>query len=229
MTEGRSGRSLSSGNAISPEMQKEIANTITYAIKAFCVSDGNSKMCLKGEPGTVGAQGIKGDTGPKGLKGDPGLPGQQGPQGSRGVKGEKGDQCKGCGNSMLSEEPLEERGAERMGQEISAPGIFVTPAVQTVSENKTARFTCYSRGYNTAVVKWRRLGKLLPKDRTILGETGVLKIKRVTFMDSGLYMCTVNSPSGIAQATVMLRVQGKYGLKHSVIHPVVQKVDSVIH
>ena len=183
-------------------------------------------MCLKGEPGTVGAQGIKGDTGPKGLKGDPGLPG---PQGSRGVKGEKGDQCKGCGNSMMSEEPVEERGAERMGQEISAPGIFVTPAVQTVSENKTARFTCYSRGYNTAVVKWRRLGKLLPKDRTILGETGVLKIKRVTFMDSGLYMCTVNSPSGIAQATVMLRVQGKYGLKHSFFHPVVQKVDSVIH
>ena len=131
--------------------------------------------------------------------------------------------------SMMSEEPLEERGAERMGQEISAPGIFVTPAVQTVSENKTARFTCYSRGYNTAVVKWRRLGKLLPKDRTILGETGVLKIKRVTFMDSGLYMCTVNSPSGIAQATVMLRVQGKYGLKNSFIHPVVQKVDSVIH
>ena len=186
-------------------------------------------MCLKGEPGTVGAQGIKGDVGPKGLKGDPGLPGQQGPQGSRGVKGDKGDQCKGCGNSMMSEEPVEERGAERMGQEISAPGIFVTPTVQTVSENKTARFTCYSRGYNTAVVKWRRLGKLLPKDRTILGETGVLKIKRVTFMDSGLYMCTVNSPSGIAQATVMLRVQGKYGLKNSFIHLVVQKVDSVIH
>ena len=138
MTEGRSGRSLSSRNAISPEIQKEIANTITYAIKAFCVSDGNSKMCLKGEPGTVGVQGVKGDAGPKGLKGDPGLPGQQGPQGSRGVKGEKGDQGKGCGNSMMSEEPLEERGAERMGQEISAPGIFVTPAVQTVSENKTA-------------------------------------------------------------------------------------------
>ena len=186
-------------------------------------------MCLKGEPGTVGVQGVKGDAGPKGLKGDPGLPGQQGPQGSRGVKGEKGDQCKGCGNSMMSEEPVEERGAERMGEEISAPGIFVTPAVQTVSENKTARFTCYSRGYNTAVVKWRRLGKLLPKDRTILGETGVLKIKRVTFMDSGLYICTVNSPSGIAQATVMLRVQGKYVLRHSFIHPVVQKVDSVIH
>ena len=79
------------------------------------------------------------------------------------------------------------------------------------------------------MVKWRRLRKLLPKDRTFLGETGVLKIKRVTFMDSGLYMCTVNSPSGIAQATVMLRVQGKYGLKNSFIHPVVQKVDSVIH
>ena len=229
MTEGRSVRSLSSRNAISPETQKEIANTITYAIKAFCVSDGNSKMCLKGEPGTVGVQGVRGDAGPKGQKGDPGLPGLQGPQGSRGVKGEKGDQCKGCGNSMMSEEPVEERGAEGMNQEISAPGIFVTPAVQTVSENKTARFTCYSRGYNTAVVKWRRLGKLLPKDRTILGETGVLKIKRVTFMDSGLYMCTVNSPSGIAQATVMLRVQGKYGLKNSFIHPVVQKVDSVIH
>ena len=89
-------------------------------------------MCLKGEPGTVGAQGIQGDAGPKGLKGDHGLPGQQGPQGSRGIKGEKGDQFKGCENSMMSEEAVEERGAERVGQEISAPDSFVTPALQTV-------------------------------------------------------------------------------------------------
>jgi len=214
VTEKRSSRSVrSTRNTITPEIQEEIASSVTYAINAFCVSDANSKMCIKGDPGVVGAQGIKGDEGPRGPKGDPGIPGQQGPQGLTGMKGEKGDQCSGCGNDMMSEEPAARQG-ERPAHVISAPGIFVSPSMQTVSENKTAKFTCSGRGYNTAVVTWRRLGKPLPKERVFLGETGVLKIKRVTFMDSGLYMCTVNSPSGIAQATVRLRVQGGSGFCH---------------
>ena len=210
VTRGRSSRSLSNRNTITPEIQEEIASSMTYAIKAFCVSGSNSKMCIKGDPGEVGVQGIKGDAGPQGPKGDPGLPGQQGPQGSTGMKGEKGEQCTGCGKAIMGEEPAARQG-ETAGHVISGPGIFVTPSLQTVSENKTAKFTCSSRGYNTAVVQWRRLGKPLPNDRTVLGETGVLKIKHVTFTDSGLYMCTVNSPSGIAQATVRLRVQGGCG------------------
>lgn len=168
-------------------------------------------MCIKGETGETGAQGVKGDRGPKG---DPGLQGQQGPQGIMGMKGEKGDQCKGCVNGILNENPSA-RQSQRSDQAISTPGIIVTPAMQTVSENKTAKFTCSSRGYNTAVVTWRRLGKPLPKDRILTGESGVLKIKRVVFADSGLYMCTVNSPSGIAQATVKLRVQGGLGSYHA--------------
>ena len=205
---GRTRRSVSNRNTISPEIQEEIATSITYAIKAFCVAGSNSKMCVKGDPGEVGAQGIKGDEGPRGPKGDPGTPGQEGPQGIAGMKGEKGDPCTRCGNVLMSEEPAARQG-ERTGDVISAPGIFVMPSMQTVSENKTAKFTCSGRGYNTAVVTWRRLGQPMPKERTFLGESGVLKIKRVTFTDSGLYMCTVNSPSGIAQVTVRLRVQGR--------------------
>ena len=51
----------------------------------------------------------------------------------------------------MSEEPAE-RQDERPGHVISTPGIFVTPSMQTVSENKTAKFTCSDLGYNTAVV-----------------------------------------------------------------------------
>ena len=165
-------------------------------------------MCVKGAPGETGAPGEKGDGGPRGPKGDPGILGQQGSQGIMGMKGEKGDKCKECGNDLLSKEPA----GKVSGPVISAPGILVMPSVQTVSENKTAKFTCAGRGYNTAVVTWKRLGKRLPEGRTVLGESGVLKIKRVTFFDSGLYLCTVNSPSGIAQATVRLKVQGRFDL-----------------
>ena len=208
---GRSSRSVSSRNSITPEIQQEIASSITYAINAFCVADANSKMCVKGAPGETGAQGEKGDEGPGGPKGDPGIPGQQGPQGITGMKGEKGDKCMGCENDLLGKEPVGQQ-SKGSGHVISAPGIIVMPSEQTVSENKTAKFTCSGRGYNTAVVTWRRLGKRLPEGRTVLGESGVLKIKRVLFFDSGLYLCTVNSPSGIAQATVRLRVQGRLDL-----------------
>ena len=168
-------------------------------------------MCVKGAPGETGAQGENGDEGPRGPKGDPGIPGQQGPQGIMGMKGEKGDKCTGCEHDLLVKEPTGKQ-SKGSGPVISAPGILVMPSVQTVSENKTAKFTCSGRGYNTAVVTWRRLGKRLPEGRTVLGESGVLKIKRVVFFDSGLYLCTVNSPSGIAQATVRLRVQGRFDL-----------------
>lgn len=164
-------------------------------------------MCVKGDTGEVGAQGSMGEEGPRGPKGDPGLPGQLGPPGAQGIKGEKGDQCTGCGSAMSGDEPPARQG-EKSGHPISAFGIYVEPSTLTIPENKTAKFTCSFRGYNTAVV-WRRVNKPMPEDRTVLGESGVLKIKRVAFSDSGMYTCTVNSPSGIAQATVRLRVQGK--------------------
>ena len=202
----RSIRSLSNRNSITPEIQEEIANSVIYAIKTFCVSEDNSKMCMKGDPGEAGAQGVKGDQGPRGPKGDPGIPGQQGPQGTTGMKGQKGEKCTGCGKEVLNEQP-----DTRVVQKtvISAPGILVAPSVQTVSENKTAKFTCSTRGYNSAGVKWRRLGKAMPGERAFV-EFGVLKIKRVALSDSGLYMCTVKGPSGVAQVTVRLRVQGKF-------------------
>ncbi|KAJ7388492.1 hypothetical protein OS493_037304 [Desmophyllum pertusum] len=108
-TRVRSSRSLSNGKTITPQIQEEIANSITYAIKAFCVSGSNSKMCVKGDTGEVGAQGSMGEEGPRGPKGDPGLPGQLGPPGAQGIKGEKGDQCTGCGSAMSGDEPQRDR------------------------------------------------------------------------------------------------------------------------
>ena len=186
----RHGRSLSNGKTITPQIQEEIASSIAYAIKAFCVSDSNSKMCLKGDPGEVGARGSKGEEGPRGPKGHPGIPGQLGPPGARGEKGEKGDQCTGCGAMIIGDEPPGRPG-EKSGNHISTLGIYVEPSTLTTPENKTAKFTCSVRGYNTAVISWSRVGNLMPKERTVLGESGV------------------NSPSGIAQATVRLRVQGE--------------------
>lgn len=203
----RVSRSSSNSKEVTPEIQEEIASSVIYAIKAFCISGSNSKMCMKGDPGAVGAQGIKGEEGPRGPKGDPGIIGQMGPPGAQGIKGQKGDQCVGCA-MMSGDEPSGRQGATS-GNHISAFGLFVEPSTLTIPENKTAKFTCSMRGYNTGFVSWRRVNKPMPEDRTVLGESGILKIKRVMFSDSGLYTCTVNSPSGIAQATVRLRVQGK--------------------
>ncbi|KAL9972082.1 hypothetical protein ACROYT_G018323 [Oculina patagonica] len=145
----RRSRSLSNGKTIAPQIQEEIASSITYAIKAFCVSGSNAKMCMKEDPGEVGAQGSKGEEGPRGPKGDPGISGQVGPPGARGEKGEKGDQCKGCSSAMMIGDEPSGRQGEKSGNHISAFGVYVEPSTLTLPENKTAKFTCSVRGYNT--------------------------------------------------------------------------------
>ena len=89
---------MSNQNSITPEIQEEIVNSLMYAIKTFCVSGDNSKVCMKGHPGEAGGQGVKGNKGPRGPKGASGLPGKQGPQGTMGMKGKKGISARGKRN-----------------------------------------------------------------------------------------------------------------------------------
>lgn len=141
---------------------------------------------------------------PKGMKcirGPPGPPGPPGPKGQDGSNIDVKHDGKRDDNVNLLKE--ESTGA------INAPGIRVEPSSLTVNEKSPATFSCFSTVAGKASIVWDKVGGFRPSDRTLEIKDGKLKLTSVRVEDTGMYMCTVESPAGLSRAVVKLKVRSK--------------------
>ncbi|KAL9972067.1 hypothetical protein ACROYT_G018306 [Oculina patagonica] len=94
------------------------------------------------------------------------------------------------------------------GDVISAPGIVVTPAVRTIALDQPAVFECSPEGNVDATESWSKEDGSLPTGRYFIIK-GTLHIKNATVGDNGMYVCTIRTGRGTAQASVTLNVQAR--------------------
>lgn len=85
---------------------------------------------------------------------------------------------------------------------------MVKPAVKTVILNETATFQCTAGKRVDAKIAWSKEDGSLPVGRHSIIQ-GTLYIKNVIVSDNGIYVCTVTTNQGTAQAAVTLNVKGK--------------------
>ena len=175
---------------LTPEIQQQITKSVQTATQKICTS--KSQICVQGSPGKIG---------PQGPQGSPGYPGLPGPPGIKGQKGEPGEPTAPTPTSI---QPF--RG--QAGDVISAPGIVVSPAVRTVALGQSAVFKCSPEKNMDATVSWCKEDGSLPTGRYSIIK-GALHIKNATVGDNGMYVCTIRTDQGTAQASVTLNVQGK--------------------
>ncbi|KAJ7388491.1 hypothetical protein OS493_037303 [Desmophyllum pertusum] len=182
----RNAESSSKGDTgvLAPEIQQQITKSVQTATQKICTKKG--QICAQGSPGKLGPQG------------PPGYPGLPGPPGIQGQKGEPGE------STSTAIEPF--RG--QPGDVISAPGIVVTPAVITVSLDQSATFKCLPEKNVDVTVTWSKEDGSLPTGRYSIIK-GALHIKNATVVDSGMYVCTIRTDQGTAQASVTLNVKGR--------------------
>ncbi|KAL9972069.1 hypothetical protein ACROYT_G018308 [Oculina patagonica] len=175
---------------LAPEIQQQITKSVYTATQKICTSQ--SQICVQGPPGKIG---------PQGPQGSPGYPGLRGPPGIKGQKGEPGEPTLPTPTSL---QPF--RG--QAGDVISAPGIIVTPAVRTVALDQSAVFKCSPERNVDATVSWSKEDGSLPAGRYSIIK-GTLHIKNATVGDNGMYVCTIRTDQGTAQASVTLNVQAR--------------------
>ncbi|KAL9972074.1 hypothetical protein ACROYT_G018314 [Oculina patagonica] len=130
-----------------------------------------------------------------------GPPGKTGPQGPQGQKGEPGEPTSLTPTAL---QPFRGQAADV----ISAPGIIVTPAVRTVALDQPAVLKCSPEKNVDATVSWSKEDGSLPNGRYSIIK-GTLYIKNATVGDNGMYVCTIRTDQGTAQASVTLNVQAR--------------------
>ena len=121
---------------------------------------------------------------------------------TKGQKGEPGDPNSTTPTSL---QPI--KGAT--GGVISAPGIVVTPGVNTVDIGASAAFQCSPEKNVVATITWSKEEGSLPSGRYSIVK-GALYITNSTVGDNGMYVCTIRTDQGTAQASVTLNVKGNH-------------------
>ena len=93
------------------------------------------------------------------------------------------------------------------GESISSPEVTVSPATQTVTENRTATFYCSASGNPNPAVTWRKVNGTLGEDALSTND-GKLEIPNSSYNDTGKYVCKAISVLGEDQKTTSLVVEG---------------------
>ncbi|XP_022787964.1 hemicentin-1-like [Stylophora pistillata] len=119
----------------------------------------------------------------------------------KGQKGEPGDWNSISPNSL---QPVK----GEAGGVVTAPGIQVTPAVSTVGLSETVAFQCSPEKNVVAVISWSKEEGSLPAGRYFIVK-GALYIRNTTVGDHGMYVCTIRTDQGTAQASVTLNVKAR--------------------
>ena len=219
----RSVRAIKATNksSLTPAIQKQITKAVNSATRKVCTKKGR-QICVKGSrgpqglPGSQGPQGSQGPTGPQGPlgksgtqgtpgnSGPPGPPGPPGPQGPAGMKGDKGDPGVASSLTPTYLQPVKNQSDDV----IKAPGILVQPTFRTAFLNESATFQCAPDKNVYATISWSKKDGPLPFGRHSIIK-GTLLIKNVVISDNGVYVCTIRTYQGTAQAAVTLNVKGK--------------------
>ena len=178
----RKPRAVKGSEEESSSSSPDIQKQITKAVQIATrkFCTNKGQICVQGPPGTSGPQG---PPGMKGQKGDPGEPNPSVPTSLQPFKGQQ-------------------------GSIIKAPEIMVKPAVETVILNETATFQCTAGKHVDAKIAWSKEVGSLPAGRHSIIQ-GTLYIKNVIVSDNGIYVCTISTDQGTAQASVTLNVKGK--------------------
>ena len=167
-------------SSLASEIQKQIIKAVHTTTQKLCTSKG--QICVQGPPGERGPRGPQGSPGPPGPPGAPGEPTTVNP---------------------TSLQPFK----EQSGDVISAPGILVRPATRTVTVNQSAIFQCSPVKDVSASISWSKEDGSLPVGRHAVIKRA-LYIKNVIVGDNGIYVCTIRTDQGSAQASVTLNVKG---------------------
>lgn len=163
----------------------------------------------QGPAGPQGPQGKSGTPGNLGPQGPPGPPGPPGPQGPAGMKGDKGDPGVASSLTPTYLQPVKNQSDDV----IKAPRILVQPTFRTAFLNESATFQCAPDKNVYATISWSRKDGSLPVGRYSIIK-GRLFIKNVVIGDNGVYVCTIRTHQGTAQAAVTLNVKGKKIINH---------------
>ena len=190
-------------SSLTPAIQKQITKAVNSATRKVCTKKGR-QICVKGSRGPRGPPGLQGPPGPQGPAGPRGPQGSQGPQGPPGLKGQRGDPGKSNSSIPTSLQPVVNQSVDV----IKAPGILVKPAVMIVALNESAKFQCTPDKNVVATISWTKKDGSLPAGRHATVK-GTLYMKNVINSDNGMYVCTISTDQGTAQAAVALYVRGK--------------------
>ena len=216
----RSARAIKATNksSLTPAIRKQITKAVNSATRKVCTKKGR-QICVKGSQGPqgplgsqgpVGRQGPQGKSGTQGTPGNsgpqgpPGPPGPPGPQGPAGMKGDKGDPGVASSLTPTYLQPVKNQSDDV----IKAPGILVQPTFRTAFLNESATFQCAPDKNVYATISWSKKDGSLPVGRHSIIK-GTLFIKNVVISDNGVYVCTIRTYQGTAQAAVTLNVKGK--------------------
>ena len=85
----------------------------------------------------------------------------------------------------------------------------MTPAVNTVDIGASAAFQCSPEKSVVATITWSKEEGSLPSGRYSIVK-GALYITNTTVGDNGVYVCTIRTDQGTAQASVTLNVKGNH-------------------
>ena len=190
-------------SSLTPAIQKQITKAVNSATRKVCTKKGR-QICVKGSRGPRGPPGLQGPPGPQGPAGPRGPQGSQGPQGPPGLKGQRGDPGESNSSIPTSLQPVVNQSMDV----IKAPGILVKPAVMIVALNESAKFQCTPDKNVVATISWTKKDGSLPFGRHAIVK-GILYMKNVINSDNGMYVCTISTDQGTAQAAVTLYVRGK--------------------
>lgn len=92
---------------------------------------------------------------------------------------------------------------------ISVPARVVhSPRNVTVNESGVAIMTCSGYGNPVPFITWLRYGLLMTNTSRITIIAGLLRIRRVTINDTGIYICNVGNSLKNASSSGYLTVQG---------------------
>ena len=85
----------------------------------------------------------------------------------------------------------------------------MTPGVNTVDIGAYAAFQCSPEKNVVATITWSKEEGSLPSGRYSIVK-GALYIRNSTVGDNGMYVCTIRTDQGTAQASVTLNVKGNH-------------------
>ena len=213
-----------SNSSLTPAIRKEITKAVNSATRKVCTKKGR-QICVKGSRGPQGSPGSQGPAGPQGPQGKsgsqgtpgksgpqgpPGPPGPPGPQGPAGMKGDKGDPGVASSLTPTYLQPVKNQSDDL----IKAPGILVQPTFRIAFLNESATFRCAPDKNVYATISWSKKDGSLPVGRHSINK-GTLFIKNVVISDNGVYVCTIHTYEGTAQAAVTLNIKGKRIIKNN--------------
>ena len=85
----------------------------------------------------------------------------------------------------------------------------MTPGVNTVDIGASAVFQCSPEKNIVATITWSKEEGSLPSGRYSIVK-GALYITNTTVGDNGMYVCTIRTDQGTAQASVTLNIKGNH-------------------